>query len=59
MNKHFLPSKSMTIGTFLDSSRTASLDGFVVDVEVVVETVVVTISSHSYNSQGHPALQFA
>ena len=57
-----LPSKSMTIGTLLDrvdNRRTASLGGFVVDVVVVVETVVVTTSSHSYDSQGHPALQFA
>ena len=61
----FLPSKSMTIGLRLDSSRTASFDGSAAVVEAVVEAVVVLTagvvgkSLHSYDSQGHPALQFS
>ena len=61
----FLPSKSMTIGTLLDRSversRTASFDGSAAVVEVVVVVIagVVVKSLHSYESQGHPALQFS
>ena len=55
----------MTIGTLLDSfvdrSRTASFDGsaVVVVAVVVVGASVVVKSLHSYESQGHPALQFS
>ena len=56
-----LPSKSMTIGLRVDSSRTASFDGSaaVVEAVVVVAAGVVVKSLHSYESQGHPALQFS